>query len=519
MKVLGSIGNLGNLLGGAKTDHPLADPRELKRALSELPGDNAFRALDEVAGWLESLQSAQDFPVDKLFEAVRLLDEAAQIHVRRLTRDYLNSPRLSKTEENRLWTILHGFWVLVCGNYEKCLLLAGEKNRASEALKPQLPLLLCRLLAALGSERKWDQFRYGPVVETIWQRLGRAYSMAELLGVAGKPVQLYPAMPGMTTATMEYLKVLVFQASSMDSLLPFEIDLAERLIAHFLPGYIFGPEARHDSVYWIDLVKSQPPIRLARMPTEVSPTLRFFQPGTAHANIDKLRQSLQQGSELPVEINLGATYASKVVLPVVRHLAGYWAPIPPQRRHDRHRVKHRMTVLGGLINTLVAFSGEFGGRPVGLPMESWVVDNVSQGGFGAIVSEIRGEWLKVGALVALQPDGGNNWLLGIVRRYHRDTAATAHVGIESLARQAEAVELKPRAASSYASANHVPALWLLDGNEPGEVRMVLPTASFDLRESMELVKDGKRMLFSPVALIEQTQEYEIARYRALTADS
>lgn len=517
--VLGVKGTLENLLGANKTDHPLADPKELKRAVSELPVDNAFRALDEAAGWLESLLATHDFPLDRFFEAVRQLDEAAQAHVRRLTRDYLNSPRLSKSEENRLWTMLHGFWSLVAGNYEKCLVLAGEKNRVAEAFKPQHPLLLTRVLAAVAALRKWQQFRYGPVDPVIWQRLGRAYSMAELLGVAGKPVQLYPATPGMTTPTAEYLKALVFQASSMDSLLPYEIELAERLLAHFLPGFIFGPEDRHDSVYWVDLLKAQPPMRLARMPSAGAPTLRFFQPGTAYAGMETLRKTLQQGGELPGDLNLGGQYTVKTVLPVIRHLATYWAPVPPQRKHDRHRVKHRMTALGGFINTLVAFSGEFGGSVVGLPLESWVVDNVSRGGFGAILNEIRGEWLKVGALVSLQPEGGNNWLVGAVRRYHRDTPTTATVGIESLARQAVAVELKPRTASSYASANSVPALWLMDGNEAGEVRMILPAATFDLRESMELVKDGRRLLFTPVALVEQTPEYELARYRARVAES
>ena len=62
----------------------------------------------------------------------------------------------------------------------------------------------------------------------------------------------------------------------------------------------------------------------------------------------------------------------------MRHLASYWAPVPPQRQHVRHRVKHRVAVLPGLVNAFVVFSPEFGGKPMGLPLESWIVENLAR---------------------------------------------------------------------------------------------------------------------------------------------
>ncbi|MDE2442232.1 MAG: hypothetical protein KGP14_14535, partial [Betaproteobacteria bacterium] len=164
-------------------------------------------------------------------------------------------------------------------------------------------------------------------------------------------------------------------------------------------------------------------------------------------------------------------------------------------------------------NSFVVFSGEFGGRPAGLPVESWVVENVSRGGFGAVLGDVPGEWLKVGALVALQPEGGDNWLVGIVRRYHRLSESEAKVGIEALARQVEAQEVRVRSASSYGAAATTPALLLRDGGDAGELRIILPFGSFSLRESLEYACEGQRLLLEPVALIEQTLDYELARYR------
>jgi hypothetical protein len=493
--------------------HPLASARGLKKTIDEIPRDNAFRALDEVVGWLESLRGADEFPAERLFETVRQLDDVAQPHLRRLAREYLNTARLSRSDEKRLWAINHGFWLQLAEAYESCLKIVGQKSKAGDLAKLSLPLLAARLIGALAELIKWEQFHYGPSPELVWRRMGRALLLAEEQGVASKPVPSPAGRPGMTSAQTEYIRAVAFQAASMDSLLPLEIELAERLIEHFLGCFVFTAEAESDSVYWVDLLLVDAPQRMARMPAEARPTQRFFKPAKAHAQIKALLGALEQGSDFPPEIALGGQFTPRVLIPVLHHLVAYLAPVPPQRSHDRHRVKHRISVLNGLINAFVVFSSEFGGRPTGLQMESWVVENVSRGGFGALINSIPGEWMKVGVLLAIQPEGGENWLLGVVRRYHRESGVEAKVGIQTLATKAVAVECRPRTASSYGAAATIPALLIEEGNPAGEVRMVLPMHSFDLRESLEYQLDGCRFLLNPVALLEQAADYEVARYR------
>lgn len=512
--MLNKVGVLGGLFGGDRIDHPLGDPREVRTVLAALPGDNAFKALDEINGWLESLQAATDFPPDRLFEVLKQLDEAARPHIRRLTHHYLLTPRLSRNEEKRMWDLAQALWSGLAAGYERCLARAGEKGRSAEALRPSLALLAIRLIAALGALVKWKQYRYGPPVPGVWERLGRALLAAEEAGVAMRMLQAYPNQPGMTSPSQEYLKVAIFQAASLDSLLPLEVELAERLVAHFLPGFVFGPEPGPGSVYWIDLAGMQPPTRLARLPERQAPTLRFFRPGSAHAEMDRLLHELESGNDLPGAIDLGARYPTRSVLPVLRHLCAYLAPIPPQRRHDRHRVRHSMVVVPWLAQASVVFSGQFKERPAGLRIETWGVENVSRGGFGARVRDGESDWLKVGILLAMQPEGGDNWLLGIVRRYRREADGEARLGIQTLARQALLVELKSRNASGFAATAGIPALWLQDGNEPGEIRLVLPPASFDLGESLELDSRGGRVELDPVALVERTSDYDVGRFRA-----
>lgn len=509
--MLKKVANLSGLFA-QKPDHPLANARELRRVIGELPRDNAFKALDEISGWLESLEIVDNFPGNTLYEVLEQFEEAAMPHLKRLSREYFGASRLSKSEENRLWSINYDFWRRMAVAYERCLSAVGEKNGPGELPKTVLPTLCVRLIVACARALKWEQFHYGPATDSCWQSMGRALLAAEEAGVAGKAVAL-PGRSGMTSAHQEFEKVMIFQAASLDSLSPIGIELAEHVIAHFLPGFVFTAEVHIDSVYWVDLKLAQPPQRMARMPARAEPTQRFLKPGAAHAAMVEVLATLERGGDMPPDINLGGQYPVKLLVAVFRHLTNYLSPIPPQRLHDRHRVAHRMAVLNGLVNAFVVFSEEFGGRPTGLPTEAWMAENVSRGGFGAVLANAPGDWLKVGALLAMRPEGGDNWLLGVVRRYHRFSEKDARVGIQALATRAAAIELRVRKVSGYAAAAGTPALMLLDGNEPDELRIILPPMTFDPRENLEYVRDGQGYLLTPIALSEQTADYELARYR------
>lgn len=500
----------------SRPDHPLADAKELKRILSELPLDNPFKAVDEVCGWFDSLHRVDDFRVDDYVEVVRQLDEAAQPHLRRLARDYLHSPRLSKTEERRLWSINSAYWGKVAGLYAYAIERNKQGSKSSDALGPVLPLVATRLLAARAAQLKWVEYRYGPINHALWSVLGETYLEAETAGYAQKLVQLYPSQPGTTSVSLQYLQALVLHASSMDSLVPLEIELADRLISQFLPYFVFSNVSQADSVYWIDAAQGNPPSRLARQPNELTPSLRFFAPGSAPQVLQELIHKVERG-DVPADLNLGGQYSTKALLPVLRHLALYWAPQPPLRAHQRHSVKTRMAVLHGFEDSFAVFSGDSGRQQVESQAESWTVENVSLGGFGAVLESLRGDWLRVGSLLCMQPEGGENWVLGIVRRYNKKSDSLANVGIQSISRQALSIELRPRA-SGFSATSNILGIWLREVITPSEMRLILPAASFDLRESLEFSHDNRSYLLTPITLEESGADYEIARYREHIAE-
>ena len=494
-----------------RPDHPLGEARQFKRVLAELSPD-AFRAIDEVYGWFESLRVADDFRLDHLHEVVSGLDEAVQPHLRRLMRHYLQTPRLSKNEERRLWTMCFNYWGEVSWLYARCVerFRKNPKDKGGEAFKGSLPVAATRLLAARSNQLKWIDYRYGVIGEDLWRGIGLPYVAAEAGGYAQKPVQMYPGALGMTCVAQQYLQALVRESSSMGTLLPLEIELADRLIAHFLPAFIFGKECQPESVYWIDAASALPPTRLVRPPVQLSSELRFFQPGTVSQALDELMHTVERGA-IPAELNLGAEYPATVLLKVLQHLALYWAPVPPQREHVRHAVKTRMAVLQGFDSSLAVFAGNVARLGVERSAESWVVEDVSLGGFRA-GAEAAGEWLAIGSLLCLQPEGGDNWVLGVVRRRSVGADSRASIGIQTLSRNAQSVELRPRT-SGFSAADAIPGIWLREDAAAEQVRLVLPPGGFDVRQMLEFVLEEKRYLLTPVSLEESGGDFEIGLYR------
>ena len=483
----------------AKSGHPLADAKEARRVLNELSVRDAAPAIDEVSGWLESVAADEIFKLSDRLALVFQLDEAAQTHARKLGRDYLTSPRLGRQQEYKLWQENHDFWAQLAGAYDSCLARYRAQEKGSETVKSDIPLLIVRMLRAFSAQLKWDQFRYGPVNAELWQRMGRAFLVAEQGKFSRQALTPYPNVPGESTVEQEYLKALVFQASSMDSLLPLEIEIAERFIAHFLPQFVFTAEVRPDNVYWVDADKPAPPKRLAVLP-QVAPSLRFFSAGAALSKLEDMLRQVERG-EVPAEVNLGTQYSSRIILPVLKHLAMYWAPRPPMRSHDRHRVKSRLTAVNGLAAIHARLSNKGGEES-----EAWVVDDVSLGGMGAQVPLGANDWVRIGALLGMQPEGGSNWLVGVIRRFSRETPTQGSVGIETLSKS-------PQAIAGDLGGMDCNAI-LLDTLHTGDtVRVILPSSAFEPAIPLVFAWQGRSARLDPIEQIESGVDFDLGLYR------
>ena len=504
-----------------KHSHPLADPKELKRILSELPVKSDAKSLSELADWVESVNNSAGLNPMQIYDIVRQLDEAAQPFIRHLTRDFLALSQQSKGEEQKLWALCFGYWGFVASAYQHVIdgFMDAEaeksKPRFIETLRPVLPLILCRNAAALGACAKWRRFHHEPPMPGLWSGLGRGFLLAESRKIDAEAVTLYPLGQVTTTLRREYVKAVALESSSLDSLWLVQIEVAEKLVAHFSPKLVLSRENRQDNLYWVDATQDYVPQRLARLPKD-TPGVRLLGFGAVPDSLAAITRQVERG-ELPAELNLAGLYTPKLVLSVLRHLAVYWTAKPPLRRYQRHAVTSRLMVQHGFDACCERMSGV---DPAGAidaldfcsPSDAWHVGDVSMGGFGVSVPGVKKEWLKVGALLAMQPEGGDKWLVGIVRRLQRGADNLSLVGIQTLTRQASCHNLAV-AGTPFRSGMQERALMIDPEDAADGVRLVLPAGTFDLRESYTVDLSGRSGHLSPVELLESGADYQIGRFR------
>jgi len=505
------------LFGGGKSDHPMADLREARKIVDAIPGADPFKALEDLNHWLESVRVSQGFGHEHRALLVLMIDDAAQGHLRRLQRDYLSSSRLSKYQENRLWTTIRESCRQSALAFAVCVDVFVTGQRGWEELKPHRSLLTVRALRTAAAQMKWQYVRYGLQDTSLWGMIAKIYAFAEHRKYADAKVTAYAAIPEETSAEQEFLKAVMLAVSSPDALLPVEIELVERLIAHLIGSFRVGPKQQPDAVYWIDLAVNQPPVRLARSPDPV-PTLRFFASGSAVNQVRQLTQLVKQTNAMPSIINLGGSYESRVILEVLDHLALYWSAQPPERKAPRHRVKSRVTITYGFDGALAALDP--GGEVMFDPekIESWIVENVSAGGFGALVPQLRGDWLKIGRILGLQPEGGSNWIIGVVRRFQRDATQTGAVGIQTLGRAAQPVRVRLVSGQIGPSPDTEAAI-LLGPLDSAETQILLRNDIILPGQNLQLERDGKIYLLLPTGSMERGDDYDLLRCRTMTRDS
>jgi len=499
--------------GGTKPDHPMANPKDARRLLDELPSNDPFKALEELSHWFESVSTVEGFKIDQRVNLLFLIDETGQPLVRKLVRDYLGSARPSKFQENRLWTRIHDYWSQAGKAYGRAVDQFVTGGKSADHAKALLPQLIVRTLRSISQQIKWMHMRYGPVDFGAWGIFNRVYGFAEFRGIAGAKTAVYANVPGDSTPQQEFLKGVVFSSSSPDALLPLEVELAERVIAEFTPKFTLGGTPGPDMGYWIDINQNMAPQRLVRTPPQ-TPTLRCFGASAALAEIRGLIQKIQASSQVPAGLNLGGSYEPDVVLDVLGHLALYWSPEPPERKHPRHNVKSRLAVTHGFDGLLGVLGGATDSLDFeGSGAESWIVENVSAGGFGAVIPHIKGDWLKVGTLIAMQPEGGSNWVAGVVRRVNKVGNQQARVGIQSLSKTPMVGKFTGAAADETGV--------LLKSGEPdsGEVRIVLRPGVFAPGQNLESERGGRFHVYMPHSVDDKGDDYEIARFREMIREN
>lgn len=501
-----------------KVDHPLAEPKQSRRVIDDLPKD-PHKALTEILFWLDSVNVTEGFRLDRRLDLIEELDQAAKGHIRRLAQEYLPL-RQQKFHEHRVWTTQSEFWRLVGAGYLRCIEGFQADAPGSGAIRQRLPVVVCRALMAIGQQLKWLLLRYGPVSPAVWESLGRLYGFAESRGIVDGAVALSEGGAADVSARREFLKAVMLGAASTESLLPEQIEIAERSIALFAPHFVLDAAASAQTPYAFDLAMHRPPARILGVAAETSSALRYFGPGEAHGEMSRLLQLLQHEGALPGSRNLGGEYDPRAIADVWRHLLQYWSPSPPARGSERRPVNARLTIvhgfrlLSGLLSAAPNDTLEMSLAALS-SVESWVAENVSDGGFGAIVPATGSDWLKVGAMIGLKVEGEKHWGVGVIRRMARDGEHNRRVGIQRLSNHIVVLRIAPVGpiVPGNAVRDNDLALLLTPKPDPDQrVRVMQAPATFSPGQTLVMRVQGHAFELQPQALVESCDDYDLGTY-------
>lgn len=501
-------------LFGKKSDHPLADIKSAQQLLDDIPKTDALKALQEMSEWIEALrEQTNDFRLDHQWAVLRLFDQAAQPHVRKLLHDYFTLLPLSKFQENRLWSLLDTFYTQSELCHHDVLNRFRDNAKGASAIKSDLPLLCARGIAAITGRLKLAVARYALVDPALWKRLAGFYGLAETQGIQLEPVVIYP---GVNTSVAQELAVLIaWYGSSAGNLNPLQGHITERLFAHLGKGLQIGKSYSGTGLFVFDTAQPTPPMRATAEAT-IHPALRFIEAEEMRQQLDSLIKTLDKGI-VPDSLNLyGAKFEAELVRDIAQRLLQSLTLPPPTRRNPRRKINVNLKVASGFFKMLEQ-------TDVGLNFneednETWDVEDISATGFRSVLPLARADGVKIGTLLGSRPESISHWGAGVVRRLSRDAEGNLHVGVEVLSPRFIGVRLLDRAQAG--AEEDLVGLYL---NRPsdtsGEAWLLMKPEIFSANRSLTMQLNGKGYLLLPLALVEHGDDYDLARYRMMEQDT
>lgn len=484
---------------------PMTDAASATRWMKELAVGDLYAANEQVVRKLREY-NAQKQPVSRdRLAALLQLDEEAQDILSGLQTQYLLNPRMSRSVESRLWNAVFAYYQEILHAYHAHV-MEYVANPAGSRVRPFLARVIARAIHYLGADAKWCYFRYERVSPKFWKHLNKLYHLAEYEEIEQELVVLYPGRDARGTSIASlYLRVLMLDVINTGSLLPRQIDLVDRWLLDFARSLVLEKEfkpARH--TFYVDLAESRGARRIRRLaPAE---THRYWDTYTLKAYIDEIRARLVSG-EVPARLGLTEDCKLPACLELLDKVTELWAPTVKrvQRVHERKRVMQQVEVVHGLDricanvkldNDQVRLDTDSRGltydemldmhlygfvtqrtrdklareleeqRPPLPEHERWVVENESEGGYGALIEVEDEDWIRLGKLVGLKPGRNASWVVAVIRRMVHVGSGQYAVGLQIIAHRPVALLLR--------AARHQESGYTIDGVDAADVVLPIP---------------------------------------------
>jgi hypothetical protein len=504
-------------LKGDKVDHPLANAREAKKIVDGFPTKDPLKTLEDAGYWLGSVTEAPGFKVDHRFEVIDLLDVATRKAQEQLINTYVTLLDSDRLQEKRLWKAATDFWKVLGDAYLGAVNQAQDLQSVPVTFKPQLPVVAARAMRALRHQMKWTLMRYGVVRTEVWAEIAHCTRLVEAAGLAETMITLYPQATEQTSPCYEFLRVMMLWAISPSGLSPIEQDVAERLLVTLTPKFRFDMKPWNGCDYYFDLDGGRPPLRLMSA-SPVTAACRFFDVNEARQTLQATQSLVSSTGKLPAGFDLGPIAEAPTITRVLKHVALNWAKVMPRRTSERRKTAMRLNVMHGYQNVQGAIDpgiGEGLDFSDTLSHDAWIAEDVSAGGYGVIVPSGKGEWLRVGILVAVRSETESAWSLGIIRRMKGDEHRQHRIGIQLISKAAVPVYLRSLTGVEQGAKRQNAILLSARPSPSGSLHIVARRDLFGGRDPLEAQygRPPTTIILEPSGIVESGHDFDWLRYK------
>lgn len=541
---------------------PLSDLKSISSWMENLSLRDSYAAHAEI------LQKLAEFNDELIFSRERLdvlmfLDESSQGLQQGLCKQYLVSPRMSKSTEGKLWDAIRLFYWSMTKAYHGFIMEFVSHPDDSPWTEP-LPLITARAMRYFAQESKWHYFHYEPPEVRTWKHLHNLYRFAEFQEFQGQAVQLYDANKHTTTCDREYLQAMMLEKLNSGALYPRQLELADDWLRTWSEGLVL--EQRYDDSrhgFFVALNEDRGARRIRNY--ERDPMTRYWSTKSLTTALTQSKVAIQNGDS-QARLKLGEDCKLPACLNLLDSVIAAWTqtdvPRLP-RKHARVAAKKIIEVVQGFpqIHARIKEDNILHTDRRDLPIsydemldvkmygfittrtitrrsqarvvdetksdgaERWIMENESEQGFGAVIKEKNNDWLKPGKLVGLKIEKHTRWTVGVVRRMQKILPDQFYVGIEIMCRTPLSVELRelsknPIGAQNQASSATLPFFSIYTSKEEGAANratLILQNVEYAKGRKLELATRTKSYRIALADSIEKQDDWARAGIEILGA--
>ncbi|WP_432720152.1 hypothetical protein R0381_003402 [Jeongeupia wiesaeckerbachi] len=453
----------------------------------ELDHDAPATQRAKVLALAQGFLTDRKLPTPDALEAALLIDAAAQPSYEALCCQYVANPRMPKELERQLWREVVEYAQAMVDLYQR-FVKADPEPEAKARIEALMPQVLARSLHYLGIQAKWHHFRYERLPSKLWTQANQLYRLSEIDGFDSNPFPLYPGhSDDVTSCADEYLQLLMLATLSSHNLTVRQLDWADQWLDRWSKLIQLSRKFYADRHHLcVNLQEDGGPRRVKEDQSEEP--FRYWGLFDLIHELQETQRKLEQGASAP-SLGLGEDCRQPACSDLLRLIEAAWASMLRNTqisRSARQTVSKTAEVVQGLSKLCAMVRNDndkFSRQPVESKTEvdydeimdmrlygfvsertrskqsanpttvqpkpkqqvsstTWVIENESEGGFGAMLHAAENEWIRPGALIGMRTGENDNWRVCIVRRLNRLRDEQLSAGIQILSATPVAVSVK-----------------------------------------------------------------------------